>query len=168
MSMIKKNLLTTVNISYDQLKILISIEPKQYENTYLWKILMYDILFNLIDDNEIGIQFFDTEIYWIFLDLIDFKYIKNKNDDERNVMISSCNKRIITELLSGYSFFDYSDIMRINVFESINTKRCTIVPTGDWLGIEITNCGDITNIVKSIKKVCLDYGLCIKGDEESE
>ena len=79
--MIKKNLLTTVNISYDQLKILISIEPKQYENTYLWKILMYDILFNLIDDNEIGIQFFDTEIYWIFLDLIDFKYIKNKNDD---------------------------------------------------------------------------------------
>lgn len=153
--------LSSINIEYSSSEIIVSRKPENYENNYLWNSILHDILLELTDNAQLEVVFSDEQMYDIFAYLIGDNLIKSKNDDTRQIVINSCNKRIVTELMSGYSFFDYSDIFTIIIYEITGEKRCCISPLGDSLGVKITHFNNFSFIETIIEDICNAYDINI-------
>ena len=161
-------ILSSINFEYSNNEIIVSINPQKYENNYLWNTILHDILIELTNNAQITVDFFDEQMYEMFTYLIANNLIKSKNDDTKQIVINSCNKRIITELMSGYSFFDYSDIFTIIIRETTGEKRCCISPIGDSLGVKITYFNNLSFIETIIKDICNDYNINIERKNNDE
>lgn len=98
------SILSSIDFEYTDREIIISKNPENYENNYLWEFLLHDILLELTDHAQVSVKFFDDQMYNVFIQLIDNHMIKAKNDDIRLIMIDSCQRRMIAELMEGYSF----------------------------------------------------------------
>lgn len=153
---------SSINFEYSNSEIIISKNFQNYENNYLWDSLLYDLLFELTNNAQITVIFFDEQMYEIFAYLIGNNLIKSKNDDTMQIVINSCNKRVITELLRGYSFFDYSNILTIIIYEITGEKRCCISPIGDDLGLKITRFNNFSFIETIIEGICNAYDINIE------
>ncbi len=153
---------SSINFEYSNSEIIVSKNLQNYGNNYLWNSLLYYILLELTNNAQITINFFDKQMYDIFTYLISNNLIKCKNDDIRQIVINSCNKRIITELLRGYSFFDYSNILTIFIYEITGERRCCISPIGDNLGLKITHFNNFSFIETIIEGICNSYNINIE------
>lgn len=153
------SILSSIDFEYTDREIIISKNPENYENNYLWEFLLHDILLELTDHAQVSVKFFDDQMYNVFIQLIDNHMIKAKNDDIRLIMIDSCQRRMIAELMEGYSFFDYSDIFNIIIYDNTDQKRCCISPAGDGLGLKISQFNDFSYIEAIVKAICSAYNI---------
>lgn len=161
-------MLSSINFEYSNSEIIVSRNPQNYENNYLWNSLLHDILLELTNNAQITVNFFDKQMYDIFTHLVGNNLIKDKNDDTNQIVINSCNKRIVTELLEGYSFFDYSDILTIIIYEITGERRCSISPVGDSLGVKITHFNNFSFIETIIEGICNSYDINIERKNNDE
>ncbi len=139
---------------------LISIPPCHYDNFYLWTTILENILIEIAYKRHTTLVFNDDKLYNIFVDLLEKALISSFNESKLSIFFNSCNKRIITELMNSYNFFDYSRALFIN----IEDEYC-ITPLGDNLGIEIKCSNGINNIISIVEKVCCDYSVILERIE---
>lgn len=153
-----------LELSYDNV-IQISIPPNHYDNYYLWNNLLENILVEMAYSRQVTISFFDNRLYDIFVGFIDGcinKYIKENS----TIKFDFCNKRVITELMHSYNFFDYSNAFLINI-DNLKNKYY-ITPLGDNLGIEIKCSDESKEVISIIEKVCCDYNILLERNSKNE
>lgn len=141
----------------------ISILPHNYENFYLWNSLLEDILYRITYSKQMILSFSDEQLYNIFVGFTE-EWIVKPGTAQFDIFFNSCNKRVITELIYSYSFFDYSYAFSLIVKE--NKKEYRISPLGDNLGIEIKCSDGYDPIILMIENVCKDYDVILeRGDK---
>lgn len=143
----------------------ISIPPNHYDNYYLWNNLLENILVEMAYSRQVTISFFDNRLYDIFVGFID-GCISRYLIENSTIKFDFCNKRVITELMHSYNFFDYSNAFLINI-DNLKNKYC-ITPLGDNLGIEIKCSDESKEVISIIEKVCGDYNIILERVDENE
>lgn len=142
-----------------------SILPAHYDNYYLWNDLLENILVEMTYSQHVTISFLDYRLYDIFAGFID-ECIGKSMKENCSITFNCCNKRIMSELMYSYNFFDYSNAFSINVNSLKN--RYYITPMGDNLGIEIKYSDNPSEAISIIEKACRDYNVILERKDENE
>lgn len=158
--MYKGYLIKTIDLKIiDNNSLSISIPPHNYENKYLWNSILEDILVRFTYSKKVRICFYNKQLFNIFVGFIN-EWFVDPIIENFDVYFYSCNKRVITELMYSYGFFEYSNAFSL-IIEDQENKYC-IYPLGDNLGIGIKYSDSYANFLFEIENVCKEYDVILE------